>query len=300
MLTYFISIICVILILNLSCCDDCPTCSNKPTPGAYNVYMAGYVYDQPNHIWIANSATDSVIDSIPMPNGSITLLDISPNKNYLAALLPDSSTVYIIDTRSKEIIERVGSGFPHFSYDGSYLLIHSNYILKKYSTMSWELLDSFDLGGNISGGALFNNSHKFFSQFESDQYIIFDYETGVTVKKDTMSILASGSVMWITDMIMSPDDQYIYWLGAPDMIFKYDYMADSAVDSFPFIYGAFKGNLANSADGNYLLFTESTDPWNLDDFPVGNLVILEQGNLQSFRRIPTWNLHPSFPGGNVY
>jgi WD40 repeat protein len=284
------------LVVGLSCCEDCPTCpkEEEPEPNAYYVYMSDISQSGEGYIWVVNSKTDSLIDSIAVPDSYITVMDISSDGQFLSVLGSDSRAVYVINTATKELVKTINGGYPNFSYDDQYLIVSFGNELYKYSTTDWGLLATYDLQGVISNECLFNRSHRFCCMIDyDDEYIIFNYETGAVEKRDTLNVLPGGT-MGVRDIVSSIEDEYLYCLEIA-YIFKYDYNSDSVLDSIPILYGAWHGELKNSVDGKYTFYNEVTDPWNLNYSPVGNLLIIKQPDFTIYRRIPTWGLVPTLP-----
>ncbi|MBW1729234.1 MAG: hypothetical protein JRJ62_17080 [Deltaproteobacteria bacterium] len=120
---------CLGFLFSLSCERNCPQCPEDPVPESYYVYFADNNGIDTNYIWIADSQTDSIIDSIKT-RSSIRHIDVSLDGNYMAATMTYDS-IFIIDLETHEIIskiappELIGLDKALFSHDGNNIIINS-------------------------------------------------------------------------------------------------------------------------------------------------------------------------------
>jgi len=285
----------------LTCCDDCPTCPTDPVPGSYYVYFADDNDLDSSYVWIADSATDSIIDSIPIPVFAYRM-NISPNGQYIAVTFSfDSIFVYNVDT--KESISKIGDVEtvdairPYFSLDNQFL-VYSGYgsgSLLKYNVQSGNLVKhdtlSYDLMGQTS------ISPYVYGLVNNNEYFIYDYEHMEIVARDTLWGLDGNLTKALTYMIMSPDEQYCYFMVYPNQIYKYDLSVDLIVDSLYLRYGAYFGEMVCSPDGRYLVVAEVLD---MMEYPLGTLAVFDLSNFGSVQRIGTWDINPNYPATPMY
>lgn len=280
------------VVLYVSCCEDCPTCPDEPTPGSYYVYIADDNQGAPAYIWVVDSRSDSLIDSILTPDDNITVMDISPDGRYLAVLAIAADSVFVFDLETKAVLISLPGGFPFFTPDNAHLLIgdiHTE-ILYKYDIPHWSLAATDTIPFAPYG--LFNHSPYIFGSNTGKEYYIYDYQSMSLVKTDSLK-RADGSKPQALGIITSSDDRYFYFLARPNKIFRFELESDSIVDSINIIYGAYCGELECTPDGKYLLLSESNQ-W--PDPLHGSLLIIDQASFTVHRRIPTWGLNPHFPG----
>ncbi len=287
--------------LFLCCCDDCPTCPGKPAPGSYYVYLSDDNQSSPAYIWVIDSGTDSLIDSIPMPYNDITYIDVSPNGDYLAGISWRHDSVYIFDTRSKEIHSSMSAGgVPIFTHDNSTILntftgrsnprkcdIHTG------ATIAQDTLDFTPYG-------LCNNSpyvYGMVANYDSLPLCIYNYEEMRMVKAFRV-LLPDGTMPSIRDMTISPDDKYFYFIVRPGKVFKWDIAADSIIDSLYLQYGSYFGEVKCTPDGRYLLASETVD-WNMATVYWGTIAVIDLTNFKTTRRISTHGIWPLFPGAPI-
>jgi len=280
------------LFLFLSCCDDCPTCPGDPVPGSYYVYLTIENQDPPYFIWVIDSGTDSLIDSLPAPDENINIMDISPDGDYMATFAPDLPGILIYNLDIGDtIISLSPSGHPFFTPDNNYLLLTSftQGNINKYSILDWRLVATDSIPARVV--CLFKTKPYLVGCSDGKEYYIYDYESMEIIKKDSL-LRADGTAPQAIEIETSSDDRFLYFSARPNKIFKYDLECDSIVDSIHIVYGAYHGKIKCTPDGKYILFAESTDwPDNL----IGNLLIIDQASFTMYRRIPTWGLYPDFP-----
>ncbi|UCD94119.1 MAG: WD40 repeat domain-containing protein, partial [Candidatus Zixiibacteriota bacterium] len=182
--------ICVIF-LNLSCCKDCPDCPTypgEPEPGSYYVFISDGNQDGPGYIWIVDSKTDSLIDSILTPDPRITVMDASCDGQYVATFAQSLGRVLIYDVDMMDTITSLSpSGFPAFTPDGLHLLVFSADQVHKYRISDWSLVASGTMPSPFIPRDLFNNSPYLVSESpDGKAYCIYDYEQMATVKSDSI------------------------------------------------------------------------------------------------------------------
>jgi hypothetical protein len=282
--------------LILTCSDDCPTCPKLAIPGNYFVYMINDRQSAPDHIWIINSATDSLEDSIYTPDKNITTMDVSLNGQYLAARASAADTVYVFDVVAKTIISRLApAGIPLFTHNNTQLVISDirSQRLMKFDILSASLTAEDSMLFSALG--LFNMSaciYGFNNNDDSSWYYIYDYEMMSVVKRSAIS-RPDHSFFTIMKITLSPDDEYFYMIVRPDKIFKYDIAHDSIIDSLYIYYGAYFGDLKCTADGKHLLVTEACNPTSAQ-IP-GSVAIIDLEAFAITRRIVSWGLDPTYP-----
>jgi hypothetical protein len=285
------------IFLFLSCCEDCPPCPTEPQPlepGSYCVYIADENQEAPGYIWVVDSKTHSLIDSIETPAPDISVIEASPDGDYLATFSPSHPSVLIYDTDDKDTVASITpKGYPLFTRDNSYLLIShiTTHVLYKYEVVNWSLISSDTLPA-IPGGLFYSSRHLYGRDVAGIEYFIYDYESMSLIKADSIR-RSDGSMPRALEITNSSDDRYFYFISRPDKLFKYDIANDSIVDSIHTVYGGYHGDLKCTPDGRFLVISESTD-W--PDRAIGNLLIVEQENFAMYRRIPTWGLNPYMPG----
>ncbi|MBW1729236.1 MAG: hypothetical protein JRJ62_17090 [Deltaproteobacteria bacterium] len=110
-----------------SCDKDCPVCPKNPVPDSYYIYFSKYGDLYNNTIYIANSATNSIIDSFSV-SSPVRDIAASSNGEYLAVNLATDS-ILIIRPQTAEIVQSIylpnleTYGHPVFSNSGNSLLI---------------------------------------------------------------------------------------------------------------------------------------------------------------------------------
>jgi|GEM_PF-2583102 len=277
----------------LTCDEDCPVCPKEPEPGSYNVYLADDNQDDTAYIWVVDSFTDSLIDSIDTPDKYITKMDVSTDGKYLAALA--SGAMLIFDLEIKEVVYNPPvSGYPLFVPNSHQLVlsgfgnenpkildVEAGTILRQDSlqlrifALSRQLTHGYGLIGNL----------------DSVEYCVYDYATMNLVKRHKIR-RSDGSRFPVANMTVSADEESIFLIAGPHKVFKYDIRSDSIVDSI-FIYpGGYFGDLECTADGRYLLVSEVTQ-W--PAFPIGSLTIVSLDSFQAMRRLATFGFNPLYP-----
>ena len=276
----------------LSCCDDCPTCPGEPVAGSYYVFLTDENQDPPYYIWVVNSGTDSLIDSLPTPDQYINCMDIAPDGKYLATFAPDLSGVLIYDAELMDSSASISpSGRPFFTPDNQYLLLTSfgPGVINKYSVPDWSFVASDTMP--FEPRCLFKTKPYIVGSIDGKEYYIYDYESMTIIKKDSL-LRPDGTAPQAIEFEISSDDKFLYFSARPDKIFKFEIETDSIVDSIFIAYGAYHGEIKCTPDGKYIIFAESTD-W--PDQMIGNLFIIDQASFTMYRRIPTWGLYPDMP-----
>jgi hypothetical protein len=288
-----------VFFLNLTCCKDCPdcpTCPERAKPGSYYVYIADWNQDEPGYIWVVDSETDSLIDSIPTPVAHITVMDVSSDGQFLAAFGGSLGRVLIYDTDLKDTVASVSpSDFPYFTLNNEYLLIQDiiERRIYKYAVSTWSLVASDTM--LFDKAVMFNTPTQLLGITSGGkEYVIYDYETMSATKIDSIT-RADGSTPQALATTMSSDDRHFYFLARPDKVFKFEIESSSIVDSILIIYGTYNGSLKWTPNGTYLLVTESSE-W--PDPPLSNLLMIDQDSFSVVRRIPTYGLNSNFPGPN--
>jgi len=280
----------------LSCCDDCPTCPSEPMIGSYYVYISNQYQCYHDYIWIIDSRTDSLIDSIATPaDDQVGIAGITPDGKYLVITSSLEGSLLICDVDTKEIVNRI---YPTqhvlFPPGKSYMLAFRDGIAK-YSIEDWSLIDSDTTPAGYWGG-LFNSMSYFYGVNISNEFIIYDYEAMSVVKIDTLKrIDGSMPLEYYTEL--SSDDRYFYFLSSPNQVFKYDIEAGYIIDSIFISYGGYHGGLKCTPDGRYILLTEASSDFDYKN--IGNLVLIDQASFTIDRRISTLGLNPFYPPGEA-
>jgi hypothetical protein len=287
------------MILSASCDRDCPECPQDPIPVSYYVYFADNNGVDNNYIWIANSATDSLIDSILTPPG-IRGMNISDDGAYLAILLPYDS-IFIYDLGLNTLIhkwappEPLGFGTPYFSNNGVEIIVAypDGNALQKY-TLDGNLLAQdttyFDFYGHLNySSCIYGTKYG----ADTNWHYIYDYANMFVMKK--FILFRDDSTMpYTVNMTVSPDDNIGYFIIRPDKVFKYDITSDSILDSIFIINGAYWGDLNITPEGNYLLVSEVPDPWNMSG-PIGTFLIVDATSMTTYKRVSTWGIISDSP-----
>jgi WD40 repeat protein len=241
----------------ITCDEDCPVCPKEPEPGSYNVYLADDNQGDTAYIWVVDSFTDSLTDSIRTPDKYITKMDVSTDGKYLAALA--SGAMLVFDLETKEVIHNLPiSGYPLFIPNTHHLLMSGlgNENPKILDVESGAILrqDSLELGifaltyGSTYGFGLIAPS-------DSNEYCIYDYNEMQIVKRHKIR-RNDGSIFFIMKMTLSADARYLFFIVRPNKVFKYDIATDSVIDSIYIYSGGYFGDLKCTADGRYLLVSE--------------------------------------------
>jgi len=285
----------------LTCCDDCPTCPTDPVPGSYYVYFADDNDLDSSYVWIADSATDSIIDSIPIPVFAYRM-NVSPNGQYLAVTFSfDSIFVYDVDT--KEIVSKIGDVTmggrtrPYFSSCGQNLVLGAETLdaMLKYDILSGNLLDSDTLTYDLMGQT--SISPYVYGLVNSNEYFIYDYEHMEIVARDTLWGRDGNITEPITHMTLSRDEQLCYFMVYPDRVYKYDLQTNIIVDSVYIQYNSYHGEMTCTSDGRFLLVAEVRD---MGIGQPGTLAVFDLDCFGSVHRIGTWDINPIYPAAPMY
>ncbi len=284
------------LLLNLSCCDDCkcPTCPEPELEKAYYVYIADDESADPNYIWIVNSKTDSLFDSIQVEDGQIWFMRITTDGKYLAIANFSKDSVYIMDTDSREIVGSAPYEYPaDFSFDDRYFIVSDfpDSQLYIYEYPGWHLKNVYKVP--FFTECLYNKGHRLIGDISwaGKEYAVYDYLNDSIIKTDSL-IRPDGSTPQYLELILSPDDEHLYFLSRPNKLFKFNIGQNMLVDSVIIFYGGYYGEMHNSPDEQYLYVSEMGQ----DFYPMyGILTQIGQSDFTVKRRYNTWGLNPLDP-----
>ncbi|MCP4705027.1 MAG: WD40 repeat domain-containing protein [candidate division Zixibacteria bacterium] len=280
-----------------SCDKDCPVCPEIQTPGSYYVYFADNNGIDTNYIWIADSKTDSIIDSI-ITSSFIQHIDVSSDGNYLI-VTKSSDSIIIYDLGTQDIVSRIyrssvtGQDMTYIVGPENHILVNSHLDdnIQKYDILSGELIDEDTAFFSFNGK--YNNSPYIYGtrfQYDYNLHYIFNYETMETIKQFAV-IRPDGSIPHAMKMALSADEKYFYFIIRPDKIFKYEIATDSIIDSLYIINGGYWGDLKCTPDGKYLLVSEVPHDGDMMG-PYGTFLIVGLDKFSAYRRVSTFGIIP--------
>jgi len=270
---YIMAIIIVILSICLfqSCEKDCPVCPESPVPESHYIYLSKFGDSFNTYVYIANSATNSLIDSFSV-SSPIRDIAASSDGEYLAINLATDS-ILITRPQTAEIVRSIylpnleTYGHPVFSNNGSSLLI---------SSVNQQILSKYDI---VTGAVI------------SDDSIYFNIQ-GIANTNFYICTLA-----FTTSMTISNDDNFLYLISRPDKVYKYDIINDSILDSVVIFSQAYYGDLIGTHDDKYLLITEVTNNIYYNSM-LGIVAVVKIEDFTTLKRIDTWGItfeKPVFP-----
>jgi WD40 repeat protein len=268
------------LVLGLLGCsdDDCETCPTCPEPKTHNdiydgflyVGLSGVPYLGDTDIYIIDTKTEQVVDSITYPQRDALALDVTPDGKLLA-VSDAQATTRVYDTRTKEILASFDmQAVRGFAGNGRHLLLHR---LKTwiYSVPDLQLVheDTIDIG-------------DFYSSVDGNfYYSVADFRLFYQYSFDSLKVVRTwqphdrdGERYSLWNFDLSDNDRLLHMIVAAasgPAFATWDLEADSLINEHPIAAG--NGEVCANPYGDEVYLTEPGFPLS---YGLGTIYIFDR------------------------
>lgn len=257
-------------------CETCPTCPEVKThndiyDGLLYVGMSGVPKTGDIDIYVFDTRTESLVDSIDIGSNDVGHLDITANGRYLA-VGDEQATTRIFDAKSLELIKSIGmQASPTFMSGDHYLLTHR---LKTwvYSVENFHLVheDTVDILSDIRRSTAGNS---FFAVRHHDALYEYSLDS-FQVARSWQPCNQDGMPYALWNFDLSNQDRVAHMIvqGVDgSAVVTWDLIADTLINEHPIT--VWTGEVCANRFGDEVYVTEPGAPY---FYGVGTIYIFDQ------------------------
>lgn len=242
--------------------DDCETCPTCPEVSDHNEIYDGLLYvsianpaaDENVGVYIFDTRTEQIVDSIPAAGAGIYHLDVTSDGRLLATG-DELATTLVYDTGNLKPLKSFEMQTEAtFAPDGSYLLLH-RLKTRIYSVPAFNLIveDTLDVGADV----VFSKTRSSFFAI-ADRKLLYEYSL------DTSKIIRSWQLsdrdgvvydLWSFDLSLREQLAHLIVSGSHGSAFvTWDLTADTLINEHPLVF--WTGSVCANAFGAEVYVTE--------------------------------------------